>query len=141
MLYGMPRRSIWDEMDRFFSTGRTKEDLGQYLYRVDIDETDRSILVTMEIPGIEKKEDLHIEVDGNVLTIQGEVRRSRISDEKRYQHQSERYYGHFKRVVTLPAEVKSDGAHASYQNGVLELEFIKDSRPAARTIEVKFNSH
>lgn len=138
MLYGITGHSLWDEMDRFFSTGRTKEHLSQYLYRVDVEETDDAVLVTMEIPGIEKKEDLRIEIDGDLLTVHGEIKRTRRS-ENSYLHHSERYYGTFKRVVRLPAEVKADGAHARYQNGVLELEFPKDSRPAARTIDVDFH--
>lgn len=36
-------------------------------------------------------------------------------------------------------DVKTDGAHASYRNGILELSFLKDQHPAARRIDVDFN--
>lgn len=129
---------FWDEMDRFFRRGRGKEELSQFLYRVDVEETADKVFITAEIPGIEKREDLHIEIDENLLTIHGEVKRF-TTNEERFAHHSERYYGKFSRVINLPAVVKSDGAHASYKNGILELSFLKDRHPAARTIEVDFH--
>ncbi|MEL1134032.1 Hsp20/alpha crystallin family protein [Desulfitobacterium sp. THU1] len=128
----------WDDINRNLLRGRGKEDLAQLLYRVDVEETSSQIYVTAEIPGLEKKEDLHIEIDENQLTISGEIKRANTG-EGRSSHRVERYYGRFSRTLTLPAVVKADGAHASYKNGVLELSFLKDSHPAARTIEVDFH--
>lgn len=129
----------WDEMDRLFRRGgRGKEELSQLLYRVDIEETPTQVIITADIPGIENKEDIHIEIDENLLTIQGEIKRV-TSQEERTSHHSERYYGKFNRSFTLPAVVKADGAHASYKNGVLELTFLKDRHPAARTIDIDFH--
>ena len=128
----------WEDMDGSLLRGRRREDLAQYLYRVDVEETPTQVFVTAEIPGLEKKEDLHIEIDENLLTISGEIKRSTSTDERSV-HRTERYYGKFSRTITLPALVKSEGAHASYKNGVLELSFYKDKRPAARTIEVDFH--
>ncbi|HVJ50766.1 Hsp20/alpha crystallin family protein [Desulfitobacterium sp.] len=129
---------IWDEMDRYFRPGRGNEDLSKWLYRVDVDETPENVIVTAEIPGIENKEDLHIEVNENMLTIQGETKRSKTETEQ-FSHHSERYFGRFNRTITLPAVVKADGSHATYKNGVLELTFLKDRHPAARSIEVDFH--
>lgn len=129
---------IWQEMNRQFRPGRGNEDLSKLLYRVDVDETPQKVIVTAEIPGIENKEDLHIELNENLLMIQGETKRSRTETDQ-FSHHSERYFGRFSRSVTLPAVVKTDGAHASYRNGILELSFLKDHNPAARTIEVDFH--
>lgn len=129
---------IWEEMDRHLRPGRGNEDLSKWLYRVDVDETPENVIVTAEIPGIENKEDLHIEVNENTLTIRGETKRTK-SEIDRFSHHSERYFGQFSRSVTLPAAVKADGSHATYKNGVLELTFIKDRQPGARTIEVDFH--
>ena len=127
---------LWNEMDRYMRRGR--EDVAEYLYRVDVEETADKVIITAEIPGIEGKNDLHIEINENMLTIQGEVKRVK-QNEERTARSSERYFGAFRRKITLPAVVKSDGAHASYKNGVLELSFLKDKHPAARTIEVDFH--
>ncbi|MDP4127256.1 MAG: Hsp20/alpha crystallin family protein [Bacillota bacterium] len=128
---------FWNEMDRFIR--RSKDELAtDGLYRVDIEETQSKVLVTAEIPGIEKQEDLKITLDENRLMIQGEIRKV-ISDDESVARHSERYYGKFSRLLTLPAMVKTDGAHASYQKGLLKLSFLKDEHPAARNIEVDFH--
>jgi Molecular chaperone (small heat shock protein) len=127
---------FWNELERFMRRGR--EELTDRSYRVDIEETQSKVLVTAEIPGIEKEEDLKITLDENRLMIQGEVRKI-VSDDESVAHHSERYYGKFSRLLTLPAMVKTDGAHASYQNGFLKLSFLKDEHPAARNIQVDFH--
>lgn len=127
---------FWNEMDRFVRRG--KEELSDWLYRVDVEETPSKVIVTAEIPGIEKSEDLYISLDESRLTIQGEIRRGTQENERVARH-SERYYGKFSRTIALPAMVKTDGAHASYRNGLLELSFLKDNHPAARRIEVDFH--
>ena len=126
---------FWNEMDRFMRRG--KEDVSDWIYRVDVEETSSKVVVTAEIPGIESKEDLNIQVNESILTIQGEVKHIQ-HDEERSRRHSERYFGTFTRKITLPALVKTDGAHASYRNGILELTFLKDQHPAARRIEVDF---
>jgi HSP20 family protein len=127
---------LWNEMDRFMR--RRKEDVSEWLYRVDVEETPSKVIVTAEIPGIESKDDLNIQVNENVLTIRGEVKCLK-HDEERTSSYSERYFGSFTRKIMLPAKVKTDGAHASYRNGILELTFEKDQHPAARRIEVEFH--
>ncbi|AHF07546.1 Hsp20/alpha crystallin family protein [Desulfitobacterium metallireducens] len=129
---------IWEEMDRHFHPGRGEEALSKWLYRVDVEETVENVIVTAEIPGIENKEDLHLEIDENKLTIHGEIKRN-TTETERFSHHSERFFGRFNRTITLPAVVKADGAHAAYKNGVLELTLLKDRHPAARSIEVDFH--
>ena len=125
-----------NEMDRIFRSG--KEDWSELAYRIDVEETPTEVIVLAEIPGIEQKEDLMIQLNENILTIKGEAKRG-FKEEGRITRQTERYYGHFSRTLTLPALVKTDGAKANYHNGILELRFLKDSHPAARTIEVNFH--
>lgn len=128
---------FWNEMDRMFMR-RGKEDVSEWLYRVDVEETPSQVIVTAEIPGIENKEDLNIHVNENLLTIQGEVKRIQ-QDEKRVSRYSERYFGTFTRKITLPTSVKTEGSHATYRNGILELTFEKEQHPTARRIEVDFH--
>lgn len=127
---------VWNEVER--SMRRGKEDVSEWLYRVDVEETAGKVIVTAEIPGIENKNDLDIQVNENVLTIRGEVKRLK-RDEESTSRYTERYFGTFMRKINLPALVKADGAHATYRNGVLELTFEKDQHPAARRIEVDFH--
>lgn len=128
---------IWNEMDKMFMH-RGKEDLSEWLYRIDVEETPTKVVITAEIPGIERKEDLNIQVNDTILTIHGEVKRIQHNEE-RTSRQSERYYGAFTRKITLPVMVKTEGAQASYRNGILELTFLKAQHPTAQRIEVNFH--
>ncbi|EHQ91394.1 Hsp20/alpha crystallin family protein [Desulfosporosinus youngiae] len=129
---------FWHEMNRFIRRG--KENFSDALYPIDVEETQNKVIVTAEIPGIEKPEDLRITLDENRLMIEGEIRRVIHEEEaESIARHSERYYGTFSRLLTLPALVKTDGAHASYKNGLLKLSFLKDDHPAARRIEVDFH--
>lgn len=129
---------FWSEMDRFIRRG--KESFTEGLYRIDVEETQNKVIVTAEIPGIEKPEDLKITLNENQLVIQGEIRKIvHEEDNESVSRHSERYFGKFSRVLTLPAQVKTDGAHASYRKGLLQLSFLKDAHPAARNIEVDFH--
>lgn len=129
---------FWNEMDRLFR--HRQENYMDGLYRIDIEETQQKVMVTVEIPGIEKPEDLVITLDENRLTIEGEIRKTAYDEESEsVARHSERYFGKFSRLLTLPALVKTDGAHASYRNGLLRLSFLKDTHPAARNIEVDFH--
>jgi HSP20 family protein len=127
---------IFNEMDRFFRGG--KEHWSDLMYRVDVEETPNEVIVMAEMPGIEKKEDLSIHVNENMLTIKGEVKRG-TPEEGKVTRLTERYYGQFSRTLTLPAAVKMDGAQANYRNGILELRFKKEDHPANRSIEINFH--
>lgn len=129
---------FWNEMDRFLRRG--KDSYADGLYRIDVEETQKKVLVTAEIPGIEKPDDLRITLDENRLMIEGEIRKiTQDEDDDSISRHSERYFGRFSRLITLPALVKTDGAHAGYRNGLLKLSFLKDEHPAARHIEVDFH--
>ncbi|TET22756.1 MAG: Hsp20/alpha crystallin family protein [Candidatus Stahlbacteria bacterium] len=102
---------------------------------VDIEETKDSLVVRVEIPGM-KKEEIKIQTVGDNLVISGE-RKHEAEEKDRHFHRVERTYGKFQRVVSLPIEVESDRAKASYKEGVLEITFPKSEKTRAKEIEVK----
>lgn len=104
--------------------------------KADIYETDNEVFVHLEIPGLEKQEDVHIHVDSQALTIHGTVTRSSEINEDRM-HRKERFTGRFQRTLALPSPVEEEGARAAYRNGVLEIRLPK-VKQAAKTITVEF---
>ena len=44
--------------------------------KVDVSEEDKSYLVKAEIPGV-KKEDIHVSIDGNQVTISAEIKKEK----------------------------------------------------------------
>jgi HSP20 family protein len=91
--------------------------------KVDVSESQDSVHVTAELPGM-KEEDIEVTLsDGNLL-IQGEKRAEKEAKEKNY-HRIERSYGSFHRSIPLPAEVDDKKVEASFQNGVLSIVLPK----------------
>jgi HSP20 family protein len=104
---------------------------------IDIDEDENGYEVTAELPGM-KPEDVHVELDQNVLTISGE-KRIGFDDgerEKKRSRWSERSYGRFTRSFTLPTDADSDQLQARFTNGVLAITIPKSAKSKPRTIDV-----
>lgn len=102
---------------------------------IDITETDTEIVVTAELPGLERK-DVDISVENDTLVIRGEKKVEEEQKDKDFQL-SERSYGMFYRVIQLPAGVDPASIQATMSNGVLKITIPKPTRSEARKIEVK----
>ena len=91
---------------------------------VEISQTDKEIIVTAEIPGLEEK-DVEVLLDDGVLTLKGE-KRSEVEDkEKQF---SERFYGHFERRIPVGVEIEEDKIEARFKNGVLNVVLPKSPK-------------
>ncbi len=102
---------------------------------VDISERKDAYLVAAELPGV-KAEDLEITFEDGLLTIQGERRFAHDSAEEKM-HRTERYYGAFRRSITLPSHVEADKIEASVQDGVLQVLVPKTPEVQAKRIQVR----
>jgi HSP20 family molecular chaperone IbpA len=90
---------------------------------VDIFETDDDIVVTAELPGLEKDQ-VGVEYKDGILTLRGERKLEREVKEESY-HRMERSYGVFHRSFTLPGTVDEEKISARMKNGVLEIHLPK----------------
>jgi len=127
------------EMDKFFNDV-SMPFLRQNMSgpRVDVYETEKEVIAACEIPGIEKKEDVQIEVHDSLLTISGTINRTQeVREEEMFRR--ERYLGRFQRSIGLPARVSTEGTKASYKNGILEVRMPKVKTDDKRRIEVDFH--
>ena len=102
---------------------------------VDIEERDNEVIVSAELPGLDKK-DFEVEVEANRLILRGEKKASKEKREGNYFY-SETSYGSFHRVIPLPAEVDRDKADAAYKHGVLKVTLPKTEEAKGRRIAVK----
>ena len=84
----------------------------------------------------QKKEDIHISVDGALVTIQAETKQIDQKTEDEKVVRSECYYGTVSRSFQLPAEVEEGSAKANYENGVLNLILPKKNGGNAHQIKV-----
>jgi HSP20 family protein len=102
---------------------------------VDISERKDAYLVAVELPGV-KPDDLEITFEDGLLTIQGERRFAHDSAEEKM-HRTERWYGAFRRSITLPSHVEADKIEASTQDGVLQILVPKAPDVQAKRIQVR----
>jgi HSP20 family protein len=100
-----------------------KEEDGVVKPRADVLETEEAIVVTMDMPGVDKQ-DVDITIMDDELRVVAERKQGIEVAEKNY-HKRERTSKKFERKVLLPASVKMDEAKASLAQGVLEVTLPK----------------
>lgn len=86
---------------------------------VEVRQRDGSIVVDADLPGIDPS-GVKVEVDDDMLVIQGERKREEEKEGQGW-HRSERVYGAFYRAIPLPDGAKAEQAKAEFKNGVLEV--------------------
>ena len=101
----------------------------------DVMETKDAIIVRAELPGITEK-DIHVEFENGLLTLRGERKIEKETNEKNYRR-IERTYGKFIRTFSLPPNVDDKKIVAGYANGLLEVEIPKKEEAKPKTINVE----
>jgi len=103
--------------------------------KVDVNENESEVMVTMEIlEGIVKK-DISIDlINPHLLEISGERREETIKERDGY-YMTERRFGSMTRVIPLPCPVTEEGSVALFRNGILMIHLKKETkRPVAKII-------
>jgi len=97
---------------------------------------ENNALVTAEIPGIDK-DDLEINVTGDVLSVIGERKLKDVPEGTHY-HRQERTFGKFNRSIQLPYTVDVKKIEATFNNGVLQIDLprIEEEKPKKITVKV-----
>ncbi len=124
-------------MWRKFPKWRKLRELEGISPSVDMYDSKDEIVVKAEIPGVEK-ENINISLTDSTLTIKGEMKKEEETKEEDYYY-SERSYGSFGRMLSLPAKVQADKIKASFRNGILEIHLPKaeEAKPKEVKVEVE----
>ncbi|MCL6414036.1 Hsp20/alpha crystallin family protein [Aestuariirhabdus sp. Z084] len=145
-----PLTQLHHEMDRLFGNAFAGFGLSPFEERafpelkdvmlkpnLDINETPEVYNITVEVAGVDK-DDLKIELDGNLLTIKGEKKQEKNEEKDNY-HCIERSYGSFQRVLTLPSDADPKRLNANVDKGVLTLSIAKlaEEDEQRRNIEIQ----
>jgi len=135
-------RGEFDKLfDRFFNsfykdTGFSDTpDLFPISPRADIEESDREYLVSVELPGIDKK-DIKLQLENNRLVIKGEKKQEKEKREANY-ISCERSYGSFQRIFDLPSGVKTNEVDAEFKDGILSVKLPKTEESKRKEIPIK----
>lgn len=127
--------SFQNELNSLLGDNNRDTSYSRWTPYVDVHTKEDKYIVYADIPGVDPK-DIHVHMDGNVLTIEGE-RKSEIKDESESYTRTERYFGHFSRSFTFPEDVASNDIDATCNKGVLCLTIPKMEKKKPRRIEVK----
>lgn len=103
--------------------------------KIDVTRKDDTYTVKAEMPGI-GKDDIHVSIDGNQVSISGEVKKEKEEKKGEDVIRSERYYGNVSRTFTLPQEVDEAKVTAKYADGVLNLTLPAKAKSAGRKITI-----
>ncbi len=104
--------------------------------KIDMTETDKNYTIRAEIPGV-KKEDVKVQVDGNLVSISAETHQKKEDKEGKRVVFSECYQGSSYRSFTLDSNVDEAKAQAKYENGMLKLILPKKNGVIAKQLEIK----
>jgi HSP20 family protein len=134
--FGSPKK----EMDRLFERFGDWDlpemrAFGEWTPTLDVSETNESIVVKAEIPGMDSK-DILVSLEGPVLNIKGEKKHEKEEKNEQF-YRTERAYGAFARSVRLPTAVDGSKVTAAYKNGVLTITMPKAPGAKGSTIPVK----
>ena len=124
--------------DDFFAPTRfeaRESDTWNWRPVVDIYDKDESIVIKADLPGVDKK-DIHVDLNGRVLTLSGERTVEKEANEEESCYRRERVYGKFVRTFNLASDVMPDKINATYKDGVLHVTIPKSETQKPKQIMV-----
>jgi HSP20 family protein len=123
---------LWSGPSRL---GRSEQAL--WSPQVEVFQRGNNLVVRADLPGV-NKDDLHVDVENEVLTIRGE-RREEQEENREGLYRSERSYGQFYRAIPLPEGVNAEQVDATYKDGVLEITLPapKQEERKAKRIQIR----
>ncbi len=101
----------------------------------DITENDNEYTIKADLPEV-KKDDISIRVENGVLTLSGERRVEKATDNEK-EHRRETFYGRFSRSFSIPDDVDTQKITAECRDGVLKVHLPKSEAKKPRAIEVE----
>lgn len=131
-----PFGDIDDLFKGFFVRPVLFEGQPQMQIKMDLKEDDKAYTVHADIPGV-KKEDIHVSIEGNQVSISAETRMEKEEKKGEKVLRSERYVGKVARSFTLAHDVDEASAQAKYSDGVLELTLPKKAVSAAKKLAIQ----
>jgi HSP20 family protein len=128
--------SLFNDWDTSFGVEKAS-----FSPRVDITESEDSINLHAELPGL-SKDNVKVTInDDNVLIIKGEKEDNSKNEEKDENDKTvflrmERSYGSFTRSFVLPENVDKDSIKGNFENGILKIELAKKEPVKPKELEI-----
>jgi HSP20 family protein len=126
--------STWHrDIDDLFGrlVGRPESSVNSWAPRLETYRKENDYVIRVDLPGVDPR-DVHVQAEGNLLSITGE----RKAEEKGPEYR-ETFYGKFERSLALPQGVEADKIAARYEHGVLEIRVPFPAQLTGRTIPIQ----
>lgn len=101
---------------------------------VDIHESNDNYEISLDIPGVEKK-NVNVEIDNGLLWVRGSREESAVRRESKV-HRTEKFYGEFSRSFKLPEDIDEEKIEAKFEHGVLQLTVPKTEAKKPKKISI-----
>ena len=99
--------------------GQRRTHVTAWVPTTDIFAKGKDLVIRVSLSGVDRG-DVDITLSNDVLTVSGE-RSSELEEEEVSFYTRERYYGAFRRSITLPPGIDESDISASFENGLLEI--------------------
>ncbi len=134
-------KDVSSRLNRIFGQAPARTESGNELLAmadwapsVDISETDNAYLIKGEIPGV-KKEDVKVNIQEGMLTIQGERKQEKEVKGKKL-HRIECSYGSFMRSFRVPDDADKNKVKAEFKDGMINVTLPKSGKAKSKAISV-----
>jgi HSP20 family protein len=129
------RLEMEDLFQRFFEPWEDRGEAPAWTPRVDVEETDKEVVVKADLPGVDPK-DVEVTVADGSLVLKGERKEEREEKKKSY-YRVERFVGQFYRTIPLPPGTDPDKISAATAKGVISVTIPKKPEAQPKKIVVK----
>lgn len=131
------RQEMEDVFQRFFQpfAGNGGEMATTWSPRVDVEESEKEIVVKADLPGVDPK-DIDVSVQDGTLILKGEKKEQKEEKKKNF-HRVERFVGQFYRQIPLPAGADAEKIVATSNKGVISVSIPKKIEAQPKKIVVK----
>lgn len=137
-----PFRAFQERMNRLFEEGWGPLAFPEEALAVtawtpscDIYETEGEFVIKAELPEV-KKENVHVTVENNMVTLRGERKFEEETKRENYRR-VERRYGEFIRTFSLPVTIDAAKIKAEFKDGMLRVTLPKREEAKAKTVDIK----
>ena len=107
----------------------------QWRPAANIVENENEFTIKADLPEV-KKDDIELTVDDGVLTLSGERRYEKSTDEEK-EHRRETFYGSFTRSFSLPENADVAKISAETRDGVLIVHIPKQKATKKESVSIK----
>jgi len=124
---------LGDAMDRMMEETWARTAPREYRLPIDVYSTPSEIVLMANVPGL-KPEDVNITLEGDTLTLSGELKAPFENVDYIFQ---ERPSGRFSRTLTINVPIDAEKVEAAFENGVLTITLPKAEAARPKVIKVE----